>query len=61
MRYDGPAGLVLSPDEARFVLDSLVRRSLLDGQGQSELIARIGRYLANDWESRAEDRSRAME
>lgn len=58
--YDGPAGVVLSRDDARLVLDLLTQH--VDTMPSLEqLVSRFERYLASDWEARAAARSRAIE
>jgi hypothetical protein len=59
-RYDGPAGLVLSRDEVQLVMEALTR-SAATGERQSTLLARITRYLSNEWELGAQARSRATD
>lgn len=60
MRYDGPAALVLSPDEAQLVLEALLEGHSVHGEPRANLVARICGYLSNDWERKAAARSRAM-
>jgi hypothetical protein len=57
--YDGPAGLVLSPDDVRLLVEAL-RRPGGDARGAA-LVDRAERFLASDWQARAAARARAIE